>query len=167
MISSNWHRALIAILLVVLLAGCALRLVSRNENAPPKICSQKPENAAAIFLRGLAEMSQKLIQSVIPDGIEIYSLFEGGKKTIEDIADHPEIQKGSDVGSVYKLISTDAESPGILRALIERVVLITPQNDPTAEGREETYQRAFRVFFETGNCITRVISIDTEWERTK
>lgn len=168
MISSNLLRALIVILLIVLLDGCALRLVSRDENAPPKICSQKTESAVAIFLRGIAEMSLRLIQSVIPDGVEVYSLFEGGKKGVEDLTDHPEIQKGSDVGSVYEIISTDAESPGVLRALIRRVVLITPQEDPTAEGREETYQRAFRAFFEIEtNCITRVVSIDTEWKRTK
>lgn len=170
--SSNWRHALIVALLITLLSGCALRLVSRAENAasqiPPKVCSQEPENAVVIFLRGIAEMSLRLLQSVIPDGIEIYSLFEKGKETITELTDHPEIHKGSDVGSVYELISTGVESPGVLRVLIQRIVLITPEENPMEEGREETYQRAFRVFFETStNCIIRVVSIDTEWEQIK
>lgn len=170
--SSNWRHALVAALLIISLSGCALRPVSRAENSvsqtPPKVCSQKSESAVVIFLRGIAEMSLKLLQSVIPDGTEIYSLFEKGKETITELADHPEIHKGSDVGSVYELISTDVESPGVLRALIRRIVLITPEENPMEEGREETYQRTFRVFFETGtNCIIRVVSIDTEWKQIK
>lgn len=175
MISSSWHRALIAILLTVALAGCAPWIIPRADDATrsslPRVCGESPGWTAKEFIENLSLRFFHLLKKLIPDGVSIPTIF-GGMTVIHNLIDHPEIQKAraedSQIGDILELVSVEPESPGVMLAVIERTITVTPPATSAEQEREGTYHRTFRVFYDPAtNCIIRVISIDTEWKQVR
>jgi len=175
---ANRYYTLIAILLIVVLAGCAPRLIPHAEDTTPhepmRVCSESPEKSAEIFLEGASVLPEideaaKIIRRVIPDGVWILSIFEKGIEMVRALLRHPASDGDNAVSATFKLDATSQEVPGVLRAGVERTISITPHSGPNADRtREEVEGRTFKVFYDPKtNCITRVISIDTEWKQVR
>ncbi|MBI2096659.1 MAG: hypothetical protein HYT40_00665 [Candidatus Sungbacteria bacterium] len=166
------HVLPLTLFCVLLLGACAPPIIPRAKMADTvtfRKCADSPVDVIREFIRGIAELSLSILRSLIPDGTPILAIFgdgdeKRGRAVVKDMVDHPEIQKGSDVGSAYEILRVESDSADQHRVLIERSVSIIPAAR-SGKSYEETYHRWFRVAVHPeSNCITSVAPIDIEWK---
>ncbi len=133
-------------------------------------CSDSHENAIVGFMRGVAEMSLKLIRLVIPVDMSPLGLFgdgdeERGRKILLRILEHRDERMNEESEISYRIMEIrEGAVSGQKHVFLERTVhTLKFEGDKVSESKSARYRRSFRVTFAGKNCIVNVKSLDQGW----
>ena len=133
-------------------------------------CSDSHENAILGFIRGVTEMSLRIIRSVIPVDMSPFGLFgdgdeDRGRKILLRILGYRDGRMNDDTEINYRVMEIREGASGDKKdVLVERTVhTLKFDGDKVSESKVARYQRNFRVTFVGKNCIVNVKSLNQEW----
>lgn len=165
----RWGKMSVVAGAALIASGCAI--ISRS---PGRQCSDTLSNAVGTFLAGVAEFNLRMIRAVIPDGISPFAVFGSGdagrgRAIVGQMLDHPEIHRGNEVDSTYRLLDvTDTSKVNTKEVHVERhdQVLLMRERAEIIRIIEQRSRRTFTVAFDLErNCILAVNPVEPEWIR--
>ncbi len=160
-----WWRGLGTVVMAgIVSVACATTRVASDA---ARRCSESPEKAILTFLHGIAELNPELLRAVVPEDLSPFAVFgegdvEVGRTVVNRLLDHPEVRRGNEVDSRYRLVEAeDLENGAEKKIHVERQVFVVREGMRMVE---QVYRRPFLVRFDPrGNCIVAMKPLGHEW----